>query len=93
MSFSEACSWSTASSAIVVAARDSFGDSASASLFLRMGDAFSSPKPAYWYINEGERDNTMYDISDRSEQHATMCYQNSTKLLFYLFINKSKKPK
>lgn len=71
MSFSEACSWSTASSAIVVAARDSLGESASASFFLRIGDAFSSPEPTCSSINERKRDNTMLDISDRSEQNVT----------------------
>lgn len=42
ISFSEACNWSTASSAMVVAARESLGDNTSASLFLRCGDWFSS---------------------------------------------------
>lgn len=42
ISFSEACSWSTASSAMVVPARVSLGDIVSASLFLRAGE-LSSP--------------------------------------------------
>lgn len=84
MSFSDACSWSTASSAIVVAARVNFGDSASASFFLRIGDAFSSPKPTYRSINVRERDNTINAISDKSEQYTIMCLTLQELQLIFL---------